>query len=35
VRRATKPSKGARERRITDKKLRGETKRGRRVRGDD
>ncbi|MDQ3402901.1 MAG: aminoacyl-tRNA hydrolase [Actinomycetota bacterium] len=29
VRRATKPSRGARERRITDKKRRAETKRGR------
>ncbi|MET0136263.1 MAG: alternative ribosome rescue aminoacyl-tRNA hydrolase ArfB [Kibdelosporangium sp.] len=30
VRRATKPSRGAKERRLTDKKRRGETKRGRR-----
>ena len=35
VRRPTKPSKASKERRITEKKLRGETKRGRRVRGDD
>jgi ribosome-associated protein len=35
VRRPTKPSNASKERRIATKKLRGETKRGRRQRGDD
>ncbi|MCG8919580.1 aminoacyl-tRNA hydrolase [Actinokineospora sp. PR83] len=34
-RRATKPSRGSRERRITDKKRRSRTKQGRRVHPDD
>jgi ribosome-associated protein len=34
-RRATKPSRGAKERRLAEKRRRGETKRGRRVRPDD
>ena len=34
-RRPTKPSRGAKERRLSEKRRRGETKRGRRVRPDD
>ena len=34
-RRPTKPSKGAKERRLAEKKRRGQTKQGRRVRPDD